>query len=168
MGLEAEVWPSESAAYGVNIMWEGLHPTQWLCNSRFGALASLNLVGMEVVSSQRMRVDPVKSLQIGCSLYFKTSPWEQKKQARFHPGGHFFLRHLIIWAWNHNACQMKKWCRRWKSLVFRENIHGPGRLSRKVVASPNFLCQSFELQRKHISLARSAIVAFNSKCMNCH
>lgn len=45
----------------------------------FGALASFNLVGMEVVSFQRMRVDPVKSLQIGCSLYFKTSPLGREK-----------------------------------------------------------------------------------------
>lgn len=113
--------------------------------------------------------------------WIQSSPYKLDAHftSKLHPGNRknkldstqedIFLHHLIIWAWNHNACQMKKWwCRMWKSVVFRENIHGPGRLSHKVVASPNFLCQSFELQRKHVSLAKSAIVAFNSKFMKCH
>lgn len=50
VGLEAGVWPAESAVYVVNMsMWEGRAPTHRLCNSRLGAVASLHLDGMEAV-----------------------------------------------------------------------------------------------------------------------
>lgn len=79
--------------------------------------------------------------------WIQSSPYKLDAHftSKLHPGNRknkldstqedIFLHHLIIWAWNHNACQMKKWwCRMWKSVVFRENIHGPGRLSHKVVS----------------------------------
>lgn len=43
-----------------------LLPTQRLCNSRLRAAASPFLEGMEAVSTQRMRVGPLKFMQTGC------------------------------------------------------------------------------------------------------
>lgn len=135
----AGVWPAESAAYVAHIsMWVCCSPTHRLCNSRRGAVGSksLQLEGMEAVSSpekRKKRVDPVKSLRTGYSLYFKTSSRGKKKRERekkdwFHPRGKY-LHHLIRRVWNHNACQMNKWCcGMWKSVVFSENTHGPWRL----------------------------------------
>lgn len=127
MGSEAGVWPAESAAYVVNIsMWECCSPTHRLCNSRLGAAAlSLFLEGMEAVSSQRTRADPLKVPTNWMLTLFQNFILGT---ARFHPRGKY-LHHLIRRVWNHNACQMNKWCcGMWKAVVFSENIHGPWRL----------------------------------------
>lgn len=112
-------------------MWVCCSPTHRLCNSRLGAAAlSLNLEGMEAVSSPKNEggSSQVRTNWMLASFQNFILGTEKKSRARFHPRGKF-LHHLITQAWNHNACQMNKWCcGMWKSVVFSENTHGPWRL----------------------------------------
>lgn len=134
----AGVWPAESAAYVAHIsMWECCSPTHRLCNSRRGAVGSksLQLEGMEAVSSpEKEKRGWIQSSPCELDTHFisKLHPGEKKKRREkkdwFHPRGKY-LHHLIRRVWNHNACQMNKWCcGMWKSVVFSENTHGPWRL----------------------------------------
>lgn len=127
--------PAESAAYVVNIsMWEccslQTHPGCVTADSGVAARSLYFGGNGSGFLPKRTRVDPV--LQAGCSLLFQNfilgTDAKKKKKVRFHPRGKY-LHHLIRRVWNHNACQMNKWCcGMWKSVVFSENIHGPWRL----------------------------------------
>lgn len=129
VGFEAEVWPSENAAYGVNIMWEGVPPTQWLRNSRFWSLGKFQFGGN---GSGFLPKNEGGSSQVPTNwmlTLFQNFTLGKRENKLVSTQEDFFLHHLIIWASNHNAYQMKKWCcRMWRSVVFSENIHGPWRL----------------------------------------
>lgn len=175
----AGVWPAESAAYVAHIsMWECCSPTHRLCNSRRGAVGSksLQFEGMEAVSSPEKEKEGGSSqvpanwmLTLFQNFIQGKKKRREKKRDWFHPRGKY-LHHLIRRVWNHNACQMNKWCcGMWKSVVFSENTHGPWRLI------PQSCCLSklprpevLSYNKSMFLLPRQPVRFSSPKFMGCH